>query len=65
MSDSLQKRKMSREDWTIYNVDKVLWTCYHETIKLDNKALTDASLYEIREYFERRDEKGAAENKSR
>ena len=36
----------------------------YETIKYDNKALLDASLYEIREYFKGRDEKGRMKTKS-
>jgi len=55
---------MSREARAVFNAGKALWTYYHETIKLNDKALVDASLYEIREYFKRRDEKGRMKTKA-
>ena len=52
MSDFLKKREtLSKEAKAVFNTGKALWKYYHETIQLDDKALVDASLYEIREYF--------------
>jgi hypothetical protein len=65
MSDFLQTRKkMSKEAKAVYNAGKTLWTYYHEAIQLDDKALVDASLYEIREFFKGRDEKKRMKTKS-
>jgi hypothetical protein len=65
MSDFLQKRKrISKEAKNVFEAGKALWRYYHETIKDDDRALTDASLYEIREYFKGRDEKGKMKNKA-
>ncbi len=58
MSDFLRKQKMSKEAQAVFEAGKALWKYYHETIEQDDKALIDASLYEIREYFKGRDEKG-------
>jgi len=65
MSDFLKTRKkMSREAKAVYNAGKALWTYYHETIQLVDKANVDASLYEIREYFKGRDAQGKMKTKS-
>jgi len=65
MSDFLQKRrKLSKESKAVLTAGKALWKYYHETIKTAQRALVDASLYEIREYFKGRDEKGRVKVKA-
>ena len=65
MSGFLKTRKgMSKEAKAVFNVGKALWTYYHETIKTAKRALVDASLYEIREYFKGRDEAGRMKSKA-
>ena len=65
MSDFLKKRKsLSKEAKAVFNAGKALWKYYQRTIQLDDKALVDASLYEIREYFKGRDEKGRMKSKA-
>ena len=64
LSDFLKKRKLSKEANAVFNAGKALWEHYHETIQTVKRALTDASLYEIREYFKGRDEKGRMKTKS-
>lgn len=48
----------------VLDAGRCLWSYYHETIKTDEKAVVDASLYEIREYFKGRNEKGKMNNKA-
>ena len=66
MSDFLiKRRRMSGEAKDVFNAGKALWAYYHQTIKSDRKkTLVDASLYEIREYFKGRDEKGRMKTKA-
>jgi len=65
MSNFLEKRKtISKEAKAVFKAGKDLWKYYHNTIKYDDKALIDASLYEIREYFKGRDEKGRMKSKA-
>jgi hypothetical protein len=65
MSDFLRKRKsLSREAKTVFDAGKALWQYYHETIKINGTAFVDASLYEIREYFKGRNEKGRMKTKA-
>ena len=65
MSDFLkQRKKMSKEAKAVFEAGKALWTYYHQTIKTAKRALVDASLYEIREYFKGRDEKGRMKAKA-
>jgi hypothetical protein len=65
MSDFLAKRKkMSKEAKNVLNAGKALWTYYHDTIKSAKRALVNASLYEIREYFKGRNESGRMKTKS-
>jgi hypothetical protein len=64
LSDFLKKRNLSKDAKNVYNMGKTLWKYYHQTIKQDDKALVDASLYEIREYFKGRDEKGRMKTKA-
>ena len=59
MSDFLKQRKiMGKEAKGVWEAGKALWQHYHQTIKTARRAIVDASLYEIREYFKGRDEKG-------
>jgi hypothetical protein len=65
ISDFLQKRKkMSKEAKAVFDAGKALWKYYQEAIKDARRALVDASLYEIREYFKGRDEKGRMKAKA-
>ena len=64
MSDFLKNRKMSKEAKAVFEAGKALWTYYHQTIKTAKRAVVDASLYEIREYFKGRDEKGRMKTKA-
>jgi len=65
MSDFLQKRKkLSKEAKAVYEAGKALWQHYHKTIENDDDASVDASLYEIREYFKGRNEKGRLKTKA-
>jgi hypothetical protein len=65
MSDFLKTRKtFSREAKRVLEAGKALWKYYHQTIQSVKRAPVDASLYEIREYFKGRDEKGKMKNKA-
>ena len=66
MSNFLKKQNgISKEAKSVFNAGKALWAYYHQTIKSDRKkTLVDASLYEIREYFKGRDEKGRMKTKA-
>jgi len=65
MSDFLKTRKkMSKEAKAVFAAGKALWKYYHQTIKTARRAVVDASLYEIREYFKGRDEKGRMKTKA-
>jgi len=64
ISDFLKSRKMGKTATEVFEAGKALWQYYHQTIKTDKKALVDASLYEIREYFKGRDEKGRMKTKA-
>ncbi|MDR2754479.1 MAG: hypothetical protein LBC20_02120, partial [Planctomycetaceae bacterium] len=55
MYNFLQTRgKFSKESNVVFESGKALWTYYHETIKTDDNADVNASLYDIREYFKGR-----------
>jgi hypothetical protein len=63
--DFLKKhKKMSKEAKEVFEAGKALWKYYHKTIQTAKKAVVDASLYEIREYFKGRDEKGKMKTKA-
>ena len=64
MSDFLQKRKLSKEAKAVFESGKALWTYYHEKTKKLRTPPVNASLYEIREYFKGRDEKGRMKSKA-
>jgi hypothetical protein len=55
MSAFVQTRgKFSKEANAVFIAGKALWSYYHETIKSDDNADVNASLYDIREYFKGR-----------
>jgi hypothetical protein len=65
MSDYLSQRgKFSKEAEAVLAAGKALWRYYHEKTKKLRSQPVDASLYEIREYFKGRDEKGRMKTKS-
>ncbi len=67
MSDSLQTRApFTPAAQAVLDAGRALWTYYHETIKTETTKpfYLDASLYEIREYFKGRDEKGRLNTKA-
>lgn len=65
MSDYLKTRgEFTPAAQAVLNAGRELWAYYHDTIKNDETALVDASLYEIREYFKGRNEKGRLNTKA-
>jgi hypothetical protein len=58
MRDYLQRSRYpegySSSAQAVYNAGLALWRYYHQSIKNDDSASVDASLYEIREYFKGR-----------
>ena len=52
--------KFSKEAQTVFNAGLELWKYYHSKPNIN----VNASLYDIREYFQGRDEKGKMKNKS-
>jgi hypothetical protein len=48
----------------VLEAGKAMWHYYHAAIKFDDKALVDAGLYEIREYFKGRGEGGKMHSRS-
>jgi hypothetical protein len=64
MSNLLKNRTLSAEAQAVYNAGLALWKYYHEKTK-DNKTVSvNASFYDIREYFQGRNEKGKMNSKS-
>jgi hypothetical protein len=64
MSDFLNNRKLSKEAQVVFEAGKALWTYYHETTQKLRTPPVDVSLYEIREFFKGRNEKGKMKMKS-
>lgn len=65
MYDYLQQQgTLTTAAQTVLDAGRALWTYYHKTIVDDDKAYVDASLYEIKEYFKGRNEKGKMNNKA-
>jgi len=54
------KREFSAEAKAVFDAGKKLWTYYHAQPKCN----VNASLYDIREHFQGRNEKGKMNNKS-
>lgn len=63
MNDFLKDKVRSPEAEKVYQAWLALWRYYHEACSKD-QYLTNASLYEIREYFQWRNEKGKMNAKS-
>lgn len=63
MTDFLKDKVRSLEAEKVYQAWLALWRYYHEACSKD-QYLTNASLYEIREYFQWRNEKGKMNAKS-
>ena len=63
MNDFLKDKVRSLEAEKVYQAWLALWRYYHEACSKD-QYLTNASLYEIREYFQWRNEKGKMNAKS-
>ena len=63
MTDFLKDKVRSPEAEKVYQAWLALWRYYHEACSKD-QYLTNASLYEIREYFQWRNEKGKMNAKS-
>ncbi len=63
MTDFLKGRKFSPEAKDVFEAWKKLWTYYHENCS-NSDYLANASLYEIREYFQWRNDKWKMNNKS-
>ena len=63
MSDFLKDKVRSPEAEKVYQAWLALWRYYHEACSKD-QYLANASLYEIREYFQWRNEKGKMNVKS-
>ena len=65
MSDFLKKRKnLSEEAKAVFEAGQALWKYYHKKIQTMKRASVNVSLYEIREYFKGRDEKGRMKTKA-
>jgi hypothetical protein len=54
----------SLEAQSVLDAGKKLWNYYHVKIKDNRTASVDASFYDIREFFQRRNEKGTMKQKS-
>jgi len=56
--------KFSREAKAVLKVGLELWKYYHKKTKTNRKAIVNASFYDIREFFQGRNEKGTMKIKS-
>ena len=63
MTDFLKGREFSPEAKDVFEAWKKLWTYYHENCS-NSDYFANASLYEIREYFQWRNDKWKMNNKS-
>lgn len=61
-------RQFSAEAKAVFDAGRELWKYYHTTVAATNETITDglvnASLYDIREYFQGRNDKGRMNTKS-
>jgi hypothetical protein len=57
------KREFSKEAKEVFDAGRELWKYYHTAISVREGAV-NASLYDIKEYFQGRNEKGKMNNKS-
>ena len=58
------KIAFSSESNAVFDAGRELWRYYHKCAKNTDKYLNDASLYDIKEFFQGRNEKGKMNNKS-
>jgi hypothetical protein len=65
MSNYIKDKKFSKEAKNTINAGKELWKYYHLKINSNDKAIIDASFYDIREFFQGRSKtKGTMKQKS-
>jgi hypothetical protein len=64
MSDFLKDKTLSAEAQSVYNAGLDLWKYYHAKIKNNHTASVNASFYDIRLYFQGRNDKGTMNSKS-
>jgi len=58
MSRFLKGRELSAEAQAVYDAGLALWKYYHKKIKSNKTASVNASFYDIRAFFQGRDDKG-------
>jgi hypothetical protein len=64
MSNFLKNRTLSVEAQSVYKAGLSLWKYYHEKTKSNKPVSVNASFYDIRLYFQGRNEKGTMNSKS-
>jgi hypothetical protein len=64
MSKYLKDRTLSPEAQAVLDAGKELWKYYHAKIKNNKTASVNASFYDIREFFQGRNDKGTMQQKS-
>jgi hypothetical protein len=64
MSNFLKDKTLSTEAQSVYNAGLAVWKYYHAKTKNNNSASVNASFYDIREYFQGRNDKGTMNSKS-
>jgi hypothetical protein len=64
MSEFLKDKPFSPEAQAVFDAGRELWKYYHTKIKNDKTASVNASFYDIREYFQGRNESGTMNTKS-
>jgi hypothetical protein len=64
MSNFLKGKAFSPEAQAVLDSGRELWKYYHSTIKNNRTASVNASFYDIREFFQCRNEKGIMKQKS-
>ncbi|MDR1484209.1 MAG: hypothetical protein LBT09_05255 [Planctomycetaceae bacterium] len=64
MSDFIKGKKLSVVANNVFESGRKLWRYYHAQIKDNKKMSVNASFYDIREYFQGRNEKGTMKTKS-
>jgi hypothetical protein len=64
MSNFLKDRTLSAEAQSVLDTGFAIWQYYHKKIKTIKNASVNASFYDIRAFFQGRDEKGKMNNKS-
>jgi predicted AlkP superfamily phosphohydrolase/phosphomutase len=64
MSDYIKEISFSKEAQAVLDAGRELWKYYHAKIKENKTASVNASFYDIREFFQGRDENGRMNNKS-